>query len=527
MSLNVLLLSPAFPYSFWSYTESCKLQGAKAMSPPLGLLTAAGLLPQSWTLRFVDLNTTTLQEADWKWADLIMISAMLAQRDSALELVRECRRRGLPCVAGGPYPTSLPQDFLEAQCDFLVLGEGERSVPMFLAALDRGETSGVFACPDKPDLAAESPIPRYDLIRFQDYSHIPLQISRGCPFDCEFCDIVHLYGRKQRYKSPDQVITELETLYHLGYRHHIFVVDDNFIGNRSKAKEILTRLIEWNKLHDEPFGFGAQASINLGQDLEMIDLLTAANFGEIFVGVESPDDNVLKKNAKLQNVSNSLPESLHNLNANGLPVLASFVIGFDGEQPGTAERIMAFVEENSLPVVMLNLLYVIPNTRLCRRIEAEGRLKDGLYANYMQGVLNFIPERPESEIREDYIRLWEYLYEPSRFLARAYRATLAIRPTRACTAKKLGLPSESQPQASGLVRDKQWALSNLKRLRSLTRILWLQGIKAPYRMQFWGQLIGVLYRNPSRIVSYLNSCGTGESMFAYRRYVLSWRQRGK
>lgn len=527
MSRNVLLLSPSFPYSFWSYTESCAIQGVKAMTPPLGLLTAAGLLPREWSLRFVDLNTSELQEKDWEWADMVMISAMLAQHDSALELVAECRRRKLPCVAGGPYPTSLPQTFADAGCDFLVLGEGEKCVPLFLEALERGEISGIFTCEDKPDLATESPIPRYDLIRFDDYSHVPVQISRGCPFDCEFCDIVHLYGRKQRYKTPEQVLTELEIIYHLGYRHHIFIVDDNVIGNKTKAKEILERLIEWNKRFDEPFGFGAQASIDLGQDPEMIDLLTAANFGEVFVGIESPDADVLKKNAKHHNVSNPLAASLHNLRANGLSVLASFVIGFDGEKPGIAERIMAFVEENSLPVVMLNQLYVIPNTRLSHRIEAEGRLKASLFGEYMKGGLNYIPERPEAEILEDYIRLWEYLYEPSRFLARAYRSCLIIRPTRAHTARKLGLPHEPRQTPKRQRRDAHWTHTNRLRLLSLARIIWHQGIKAPYRVQFWGQLIGMLYRNPSRIVRYLITCGMGESMFAYRRYVMSWRQRGK
>lgn len=525
MSRNVLLLSPSFPYSFWSCTESCEIQGAKAMTPPLGLLTAAALLPREWTLRFVDLNTSELREEDWEWAGMVMISAMLAQHDSALELVGECRRRKLPCVAGGPYPTSLPQTFADAGCDFLVLGEGEKSVPLFLEALERGETSGIFTCADKPDLATESIIPRYDLVRFRDYSQIPLQTSRGCPFDCEFCDIVHLYGRKPRYKTPDQVIAELETLHGLGYRGPVFIVDDNFIGNRARAGEILQRMTAWNAKHGEPFGFSAQASINLGQDREMIDLLTAANFGEIFVGVESPDENVLRSNAKLHNISNPLAASLHTMNTNGLPVLASFVIGFDGEKPGVAERIMAFVEENSLPVVMLNLLYVLPNTRLSHRIENEGRLKAGFFGNYMAGGLNYVPGRPEEEIREDYIRLWEYLYEPSRFLARAYRACLAIRPTRAYTARKLGRPVQAQSPAPETQRDRNWLRMIVKRVNALGRIIWRQGIKAPYRMQFWGQLIGVLYRNPSRIVRYLITCGTGESMFAYRHYVMSWRHR--
>lgn len=524
MSRNVLLLSPSFPYSFWSYTESCKIQGVKAMTPPLGLLTAAALLPREWSLRFVDLNTSKLQEEDWAWADMVMISVMLVQHNSALDLVAECRRRSLPCVAGGPYPTSLPQIFLDAGCDYLVLGEGEKSVPLFLEALERGETSGVFTCADKPDLTTESIIPRYDLVRFKDYAQIPLQTSRGCPFDCEFCDIVHLYGRKPRYKTPDQVIAELETLHALGYRGPVFIVDDNFIGNRARAEEILHRLIAWSAKNGEPFGFNAQASINLGQDRGMIDLLTAANFGVIFVGVESPDENVLRSNSKLHNITNPLAVSLHTINANGLPVLASFVIGFDGEKPGVAERIMTFVEENSLPVVMLNLLYVLPHTRLSHRIKAEGRLKAGSFASSMAEGMNYFPGRPEEEIREDYIRLWEYLYEPSRFLARAYRACLIIRPTRAYTANKLGLPPEPRENPKQK-RDAHWKHTNILRLLSLARVIWRQGIKAPYRMQFWGQLIGMLYRNPSRIVCYLNTCSMGESMFGYRRYVVSWRQR--
>jgi radical SAM superfamily enzyme YgiQ (UPF0313 family) len=301
--MRVLLINPKFPNSFWSLQQSCDILGRKALMAPLGLLTLAALLPGDWEFRLADLNARRLRPEDWDWAELVMLSAMIVQRGGLLNLVREAKQRGKTVVVGGPYPTSVPQDILEAGADFLVRGEGETTIPRWLAAWRAGETHGVIEPDGRPDMSL-SPVPRFDLLNLDDYIIVGVQTSRGCPFNCEFCDIVNLYGRKPRYKSPDQVLAELETLYNLGWRREVFICDDNFIGNHTHARAILDKLIPWMKSHGEPFSFWTQVSANLGQHAAMVDLLTAANFGTVFIGVESPDEEVLVGTRKYQNVKN-------------------------------------------------------------------------------------------------------------------------------------------------------------------------------------------------------------------------------
>lgn len=287
-NMRVLLVCPEFPLSFWSFPKSCQLKGNKAINPPLGLLTVAALLPLEWELCLVDLNTRSLTEEDWQWADLTILSAMYIQRKGLLALVREAKHRGKTVIAGGPYPTSLPEAALEVGCDFVVRGEGENTIPLLLEAMRDGK-SGVIENSKKPDMIT-SPIPRFDLLRLKDYDTLTVQTSRGCPFECEFCDVVNLFGRKPRYKSPKQVIAELEILYQLGASGPILICDDNFIGSKKHARALLQELTPWMKSRGEPFGFMTQASVNLGQDLEMIDLMTAANFNKVFIGIESADE---------------------------------------------------------------------------------------------------------------------------------------------------------------------------------------------------------------------------------------------
>ncbi len=302
-----------------------------------------------------------------------MITGMIIQRQGILNLMREARERGKIIVVGGPYATSLSQEVMEAGADFLVRGECEHTMSHLLSKLELGRRGSIIETDQKPALTA-SPVPRFDLAVLGDYLTMGIQTSRGCPFDCEFCDIVSLYGRKPRYKDPAQVIAELEALYRLGWRGEVFISDDNFIGNLDQARAILTRLIPWMQDRGEPFSFWTQTSVNLGQHQEMIDLLTAANFGYVFLGVETPDPEILNRAHKYQNLKNPLGQSLAAINANGLSMIASFVIGFDGEKPGAGDRICEFVEELGLPVMMLNLLQPLPNTRLWERLKKEQRL---------------------------------------------------------------------------------------------------------------------------------------------------------
>lgn len=482
---------------------------------PLGLITLAALLPCHWEFRLADLNTRQLSADDWAWAETVMLSGMIVQRDNMVSLIREAKDRGKPVVVGGPFATSVPQDILEAGADFLVLGEGENTIPLWLAALSQGETQGVFQHDSRPEMTL-SPVPRYDLLNLDDYIIVGVQTSRGCPFNCEFCDIVNLYGRKPRYKSPDQVLAELETLYNLGWRREVFFCDDNFIGNQTHARAILKKLIPWMQSHGEPFSFWTQASANLGHKLPLIALLTAANFCNIFIGVESPDEEVLTGNRKYQNLQNPLGQSLTNISANGLGLVASFIMGFDQEAKGAGDRISAFVDQNNLALVMVNLLQAIPNTNLWDRLREENRLTEtGISADMTETSFNFLPVRPTAEISAEYIRAVDHLYKPSNYLARAYQNILGMRPTRAATAGK------TRSQVFGKQKNGVPLGVRCKDLVALLKLLWRQGIVADYRRQFWRQLAGIYRHNPSRLVKYLELCGMGENLFKIRAGLLT------
>jgi radical SAM superfamily enzyme YgiQ (UPF0313 family) len=512
--MRVLLINPEFPSSFWSLQQSCELLGRKTLMPPLGLLTLAALLPADWELRLADLNARPLRPDDWDWAELVMLSGMIVQREGLLNLIREAKQRHKTVVVGGPYATSVPQEILAAGADFLVRGEGETGIPLWLAAYRAGETHGVIEPDGRPEMTL-SPVPRFDLLNLNDYIILGIQTSRGCPFNCEFCDIVNLYGRKPRYKSPDQVLAELDAIFKLGWRREILICDDNFIGNQTHARAILAQVIFWMHNHGEPFSFWTQVSANLGQHTAMVDLMTEANFGNVFIGVESPDEAVLVGNRKYQNLKSPVGQSLANISVNGLGVVPSFIMGFDQETKGAGDRICAFVEEFNLPAIMLNLLQAIPNTALWDRLQQENRLTEtGISADMVDASFNFRPTRPAAEIMAEYIRTVDRLYEPTQYLARTYRYYLAMRPTRAAAGKaKNPDPGNQKHQGSSLPRRDD--------LVAMFKLFWRQGVVANYRRQFWRQLAGIYRQNPSRLTKYLSQCAMGENLFPIRESLLA------
>ena len=505
--MKVLLLNPDSPVSFWSFRETCGFLGRKALNPPLSLMTVAALLPTEWELRLRDLAARPLDLADMDWADLVMISGMIVQREGVLDSIRQAKERGKTVVVGGPYATSLSQEVLEAGCDFLVRGEGESTVPLLLQAIAGGEKHGVFSSDNRPDMT-ESPIPRFDLINFDDYIALTVQTSRGCPFDCEFCDIVNLYGRKPRYKNPRQIVKELEAIYRLGWRQEVFIADDNFIGSKAHARATLAELTPWMKAHGEPFTFWTQTSVNLGQDRELIDLMTEANISTVFLGIESPDEAVLELNRKYQNISHPLVQSIRTIGANGLNIVGSFVLGFDNEKPGAGRRICAFVEETGIPIAALHVLQVLPNTALWERLKKEGRLLEDMTSGQTTGsVMNFVPSRPQAEIIAEFLGAWQELYEPSPYLERTYRFFLAMRPTRAATSR------EKKQSGTGAAPDLAAPHRNhLQNVLYFLRLAWKHGIRSSYRFQYWKQLFGMLWKNPSRFVKYLGVCELGTNM---------------
>lgn len=517
--MKALLLNPESISAFWSMPKARKISGARVLTQPLGLITVAALLPREWEVRLVDVAARRVTEEEWNWSEVVMITGMIAQRPSFLALAREAKTRGKTVVVGGPFATSLPDRALEAGCDFLVSGEAEETMADLVAAIENGAKSGIFESPDRPDLRT-SPTPRFDLVELTDYASISVQTSRGCPHDCEFCDIVNLYGRTPRYKSPEQMIQELETLYRLGWRSEVFISDDNFIGNPAHARALLHELIPWMKSHGEPFVFWTQASVNLGRDAEMIDLMTEANFSTVFIGIESPDEEVLAITGKYQNIRHPMLESLDTINRNGLTAMASFVLGLDGEQEGVGDRIVSFVEASRIPAVLINTLCAVPNTRLWNRLIEEGRLSaspdkcDGT-----GGPLNYVATRPEQDILKEHADACALLFEPRRFLDRAYQYYLAMRPTRKALGREESSPEPRLPVDAGRsLRRTFWDVVGFFRL------VWWQGIRPPYRLVFWKQLFGMWRRNPSRLVAYLKMCALGENLFALREAIAARAQ---
>jgi radical SAM superfamily enzyme YgiQ (UPF0313 family) len=516
--MKALLIFPRMPLSFFSYAKTVRRLGCRALFPSLSLITVAALLPREWQLRLVDVNVEPVTDQMWAWAELVMISGMVIQRPNMLALIREAKARGKTVVVGGAYPSSMPEEALQAGTDFLIRGEGENTLPLFLAALAQGQTGGVIACTDRPDLTS-SPIPRYDLLNLADYANLAIQTSRGCPHNCEFCDVVQLYGRHPRYKEPRQIIAELEAIYRLGWRGQIFVSDDNFIGNKTHARAILRELIPWSKSHGEPFGFITQTTVSLGQDKALMDLMTEANFNEVFLGIESPDDEALARSDKHHNRLAAMEDSIRQIQANGLSIIGSFILGLDGEKPGTGDRIISFIEATNLPFVMVQVLQPVPNTRLWQRLQREGRLlpeRNQASSEFDSIGMKpcFLPSRPEAQIIDEYLKVWNTVYEPRRFLERTYRYCLGMRPTRGATARRQGqaLP-KTAPKApvplSQQLRDAYMFLA----------LSWQLGIVSSTRWQFWRQLLGMRRKNPSRLTRYLITCTRGEDVFRLRDLI--------
>lgn len=423
---NVLMLYPLFTAeSFWSFGESCKLMGVRRPAAPLGLITVAAMLPESWTVRLIDCNTQEFDDDELAWADVVFTGGMLPQQADTLRLIDMCRAAGKPVVVGGPDPTSSPHIYEKA--DFRVLGEAESVIDDFIAAWESGARSGTFTAPKFQADVTRTPVPRFDLLKFEDYLYLGVQYSRGCPFTCEFCDIIELYGRVPRTKTVEQMFVELETLYKMGYRGHLDFVDDNFIGNKKSLRQFLPQLAEWQRAHGYPFELSTEASVNLADDPELLELMGAANFFAIFVGIESPDPATLVAMRKKQNTRRNIAESIHKIYAAGMLVTAGFIVGFDNEKVSMADAMIDFIEEAAIPVAMVGLLYALPNTQLTRRLEREGRLHPGhdvaptIGADQCTAGINFDPVRPLREILTDYKRVLEHIYSPAAYAGRIER----------------------------------------------------------------------------------------------------------
>jgi len=426
MSKRILLVHPEFPTTYWSFDHALPFVGKKASLPPLGLMTVAAMLPPAYEVRLVDLNVTALSPADVSWADLVFLSAMIVQKESFDEVTALCRQLGKPVVAGGPYPISMYGQIQGV--DHFVLDEAELTLPRFLEDLEKGRPGRVYRDERKPDLSG-TPVPRFDLIDVAAYDSMPLQYSRGCPYNCEFCDIIEMFGHVQRTKNPLQFLRELDAVWATGFRGGVFIVDDNFIGNRRKTRELLRAVSGWQKEHGHPFPLSTEASIDLAQDEELLDLMVEAGFVMVFVGIETPDEATLAFTQKTQNLKAGILASVLKIQARGIEVTGGFIVGFDTDAPDIYQRQIDFIQEAGIPIAMVGLLNAVPKTQLYKRLQGEGRLLADTTGNNTHTLrLNFVPRRPEAEVVEGYKRVLATLYSPANYFRRC--ATLLERLPR-------------------------------------------------------------------------------------------------
>lgn len=505
---RALLIHPYFyGASFWNYRAACEVLGAKYPSAPLGLITLAAMLPKEWDVRLVDRNTGELTDDDLAWADVAMIGSMLPQAFDALDLIKRCQDFGLPVVVGGPDPTSRPEIYEGA--DFAVLGEAEGAIDAFLDDWRAGAKSGRYVAPKFTIDVTKTPAPRYDLLKFEDYIYVGIQFSRGCPFLCEFCDIIELYGRVPRSKGFDQILHELDTLYRLGYRGHVDFVDDNLIGNKKVVKEFIPLLIEWQKARNFPFEFSTEASLNLADDEELMGLMQAAGFFIVFVGIESPDEEVLKATRKKQNTKRDIADNINRIYAFGMIVIGGFIVGFDSEKNNVARATTRLIEDASIAVSMVGLLYALPNTQLSRRLTKEGRMhqlqftpEDGVpEGDQCTAGLNFETARPREEVLRDYRDIVRDIYAAKAFFGRVQRAALAI-------------------EIDSDVR----LLSLSKSLRDIPRFLRMAKAMTfdlrDARRHFWRLLLVLLTRNPRAIKSAMNMAALYMHLGPFSEFVV-------
>ena len=425
--MNVLLVYPEFPDTFWSFKHALTFIRKPASQPPLGLLTVAGMLPRDWALRLVDLNVRPLSDADLAWADCAFISAMAVQCASAEQIIARCSAAGVRTVAGGPLFTSQRDRF--PAVDHLVLDEAEVTLPVFLEDLARGRPQRVYSRVEHPDLRG-SPVPRWDLVDLDAYASMPVQFSRGCPYDCEFCDVTALFGHRPRVKSASQIVAELDGLYDLGWRGPVFFVDDNLIGNRKSLKtELLPALLEWKRSR-RGMPFHTQASINLADDEGLMRMMARAGFGTVFVGIETPEEEGLVECSKKQNLHRDLVADVKRIQRAGIEVRGGFIIGFDSDSPGTIERLLTYVQQSGIVTAMVGLLQALPGTRLYDRMKRTGRLLEQGSGDNVDGTTNIVPAAGLDVLRAAYRDALERLYAPKAYYRRVRTFLREYRPPR-------------------------------------------------------------------------------------------------
>ena len=470
--MKILLVYPKYPDTFWSFKHALKFISKKASFPPLGLLTVASMVPEEWEKKLIDMNVSVLTEDDLMWADYVFISAMIVQKKSAMEVIRRCKKLRIKMVAGGPLFTTGYEEFEEI--DHLILNEAESTLPSFLDDLKKGCTHHIYFSKEWPDIS-KTPLPQWELINMKKYASMCIQYSRGCPFNCEFCDIVVLNGHKPRTKSKDQILEELEVLYSQGWRSSVFFVDDNFIGNRKRLKtEILPFLINWMKQKKYPFSFFTEASINLSDDEELMRLMVKARFKKVFIGIETPNEESLTECNKYLNKNRDLIACVKKIQDKGLEVQGGFIVGFDNDPPSIFERQISFIQKSGIVTAMVGLLNAPRGTRLYHRLKKEERLLNDPTGDNTDFSINFIPKMNIETLMNGYKKILNTIYSPKYYYQRVITFLKGYKPKP--LKKKISF--------------------NFCDLKAFLKSIWSLGIKGKERLHYWKLISWTLVRRP-------------------------------
>jgi len=465
-NMKILMVYPEYPDTFWSFKHVLKFIAKKAAFPPLGLLTVAAMLPADWDKKLVDINVESLKDEHILWADMVFISAMIIQKKSAQDIIDRCGNLGRKVVAGGPAFTTRHEDF--SGVDHFVLNEAEVTLPLFLADLKAGSLKPVYASQEKPTLT-DTPVPLWSLIDMKDYATLAVQYSRGCPFNCEFCDIIVMNGRKPRTKSANQIKKEFKAIYDAGWRKSVFIVDDNFIGNRREVKKMLPELITWQQEHNFPFTLLTEASTDLAKDEELMQMMSRANFFKVFLGLETPDNLSLRECGKYQNTAHNLVDAVNTIHRHGMQVMGGFIVGFDNDTESIFETQIKFIQQIGVVTAMVGLLTALPKTRLWQRLEAEGRLLSESTGENTDGSLNFMPTMGVEKLQAGYRKILQTIYSPKCYYQRINTFISNYKPT---VRAKIGRED----------------------LAAFCRSVWRIGILSRARFRYWRLLIKTLVR---------------------------------
>ena len=469
--MKILLVYPEHRETFWGFKYALKFISKKASFPPLGLLTMAAMLPKDWKKKLIDMTTTTLSDRDIQWADYVFISAMSIQRESVKKVIAKCKRLGTKIVAGGPLFTTGYEDFEDV--DYFVLNEAEVTLPPFLEDLKEGNPKHIYTSDQWPDIK-KTPTPLWELVNTKKYASMCIQYSRGCPFNCEFCDVTLLFGHKMRIKTEDQILAELESLYSQSWRGGVFIVDDNFIGNKGKLKkEVLPTMINWMEKRKHPFSFSTQASINLSDDEELMKMMVQAGFDSVFIGIETPDEESLAECGKIQNKNRDLISCIKKIQKLGLQVQGGFIVGFDSDPPSIFETLIAFIQKSGIVTAMVGLLNAPRGTKLYHRIVKENRLLGNISGDNTDLSINFVPKMNYGSLINGYKKILRTIYSPKHYYKRILTLFRNFEPLQ-----------------------KKKSQFRLYHLVAFLKSIWLLGIRSKGRIYYWKLLFWTLFRRP-------------------------------